>query len=210
MLGAVENRFVVRALALTLSAKITGLLAAGDRIGLFLVSENVYKRFRCLEPSLSSCLDELADGSGARAIFVGVELDGVVVGVTSLVVRVNPRRAGGLNSYGRIDLVIVEPEFRSLRLGHLLVTAALLHLLDTCGSRLYSVSCLAAHPAMERILATLGFARSERENKNYVHEELKLEQVDRLALIDDLGEKMADVLRQTRFRLRQSLGRALG
>ncbi len=207
---AVDNHYVLQSRTPKLSPKVAERIPEGDRLGLVLVDQETYKRFRCLEPSLSSCLDDLSNKAGARTFFVAAELDGVPVGVTSIVVQNNPRRQSPFTSYGRIDLVIVDPEFRSLRIGRLLVTAALLDLLDRFGSQLYSVSCLAAHPAMERILDTIGFTKSQRDKKNYVHEELKLEKIDRSAIIDQLTRGVEESLQQTRFKLRQTLGRAIG
>jgi len=186
-----------------LSSKVSVIASHADRLGVSLVDESVYKRFRCLEPSLTSCVDELVDSSSARTFYVAALLDGVPIAVTSLVVRVNPQHPAGAMAYGRIDLVIVDPRFRGFRIGRLLVTAALLHLLDRCGGQLYSVSCLAAHPAMERILDELGFVRSQRSKKNYVHEELKLDTINRAKLLEDLAYRLGESFRQARFRIRQ-------
>lgn len=191
-----------------ISKTLAELVQDGDRINLTTVSEDTYKRFRCLEPSLASCLDELKNKSHARTFFVAVEIDGQPVAVTSLVVQSNPRRSSPLTAYGRIDLVIVDSEFRSLRLGRLVVTAALLELLEKFGTQLYSVSCLAAHPAIERILDSFGFTKTLRGEKNYVHEEIKLQGDDHIQMRSNLTDALTECLQQSRFHIRQVLGKA--
>ena len=77
--------------------------------------ENIYRRFRNREGTLVSCLD----GSDAKRIFPEFEVlvfrsRGIPCGVVSLAVGTNHQKTDRRNQYGRIDLVIVEEEFRKI------------------------------------------------------------------------------------------------
>ncbi len=98
--------------------------------------------------------------------------------------------------------MIVAPVFRGLGLGKVMVLASLVHILEAFGQRLYSISCLAAHPAIEVILSQVDFDRSVRGEKNFVHEELHIG-MDRRKLVNDLVTATAQASQTANFRCRQ-------
>ncbi len=173
------------------------------RLTLALEDEALYGRFRVLEQSLVSCLDGKPRPTGSSLEILGVHCNLEPAGVVSLVLERNFRKSGAANSFGRIDLVIVPESFRRLGLARLLVFSGILYLLEKYGDRLYSISCLAAHPAIEKILSEVGFASRERPGCNYVHVELKLESVDRRPLIATLLEKTEAAARIAHFKFRK-------
>ncbi len=182
---------------------LVSLFAPYPRLSLSLGKEEIYKRFRCIEPSLVSYHDSK----------LGVEKSGVQVlvahaadspaGVASFLVETNGHRSGPTNQFGRIDLVIVSPECRGLGLGRLLVFAVIIQLLEVYGHSLYSMSCLAAHPAVEKCLEEVGFRGERRSKGQFKHEELRLEALDINDLLSTLASRMSSAMQATNFRLRQ-------
>ena len=167
--------------------------------------EDIYHRFRNREGTLVSCLDD----SSAKRIFPDFEVlvfhsRGIPCGVVSLAVGTNRKKKDRRNQYGRIDLVIVDPEYRRLGISRVLVLAAVRWLLDHFGRTLYSVSCLAAHTAIARIFeADLAATASEREGTNFVHESLTISEETSSQLQKSVTQQLADAVQVTAYRLRQ-------
>lgn len=159
-------------------------------------------RFRVLEPSLVSCLDQLEPRFDTDVRFLAVYLNHQPVGVTSLIVQRNQQETTIRNAYGRIDLVIVNGAFREFRLGRMMVLAALVHMLEAFEQRLYSISCLAAHPAIEAILAGVRFENRDRGDKGCVHTELRTDETDVRKLVNNLVEATAQTARVAAYRCR--------
>lgn len=162
----------------------------------------LFREFRAGEPGLVSLLDE-APETGRFETLVFAHNDHPL-GVLSYLIVDNPRRADRrANRYARIDLVIVKKGVRGLGVSRVLILASLVKLLAESGERLYSISCLAAHPAIAAVLESLGFDPSPREDKGFTHEELRLEAVDRTELASRFTEQLAASLRRAHYRLRQ-------
>jgi GNAT superfamily N-acetyltransferase len=161
----------------------------------------LYRRFRSLEPGLVSCLD----GGGtppATHTILGLHVDGQPGGILSLVMQANRMRPPPADHFGRIDLVIVAPHLRGLGLGRVLVLAGLVHLMEQPLPRLYSISCLAAHAAIARVLESLGFTATERRDRGFVHEELRIDQADTGELIGTWRGELGRALRAAAYRAR--------
>jgi len=163
-----------------------------------------YQRFRSMECGLVSCLDGQTGPDPQRPQVLAIALHDKPVGVVSFLVSTNAYRQSSSDLYGRIDLVIMSSHSRGLGIGRLLVLSAITQLLALYGRRLYSLSSLAAHPAMEVILEGVGFSGEYRQNDNFKHEELQLEGADRNGLITFFREKTAEALQASNFRLRQA------
>ena len=120
-----------------------------------------YQELRAREPQLVSLLDGKPDGGGLEtlALWEGSRLQGAV----SCVVQVNPLRPTAANRFARIDIVVVPAASRGLGLGRVLLAGATAHLLRSQGELLYSISCLAAHPAVAHTLEAMGFAPGARD-----------------------------------------------
>lgn len=183
---------------------LADIFAPFPRMDISLGDDALYKRFRCLEPALVSCLDDCDLNDASKVDYLAVSCEGQPAGVASLVVRTNDRRALPDNMFGRIDLVIVAPNFRGRRLGRLLTLCSIVHLLNRFGPGLYSISCLAAHVAMEKILESVAFIRSERQDSNFVHEELSLDHATWRKARSDMQTEAIAAARAADFRIRQS------
>ncbi len=168
------------------------------------VDMDVYQRFRSMESGLVSCLDGQTGSDRQTPQVLAITLDDEPVGVVSFLVSTNVHKPSSSNLYGRIDLVVMSSQFRGLGIGRLLVLSVITQLLAVYGRRLYSLSSLAAHPAMEVILEGVGFDGEYRQKDNFKHEELRLEEADRSALLTFFGEKTAEALQASNFRLRQA------
>ncbi|MCH8881680.1 MAG: GNAT family N-acetyltransferase [Planctomycetes bacterium] len=175
-----------------------------QRLKVRFVDLEVYQRFRSMECGLVSCLDGQTGPDPQRPQVLAIALHDKPVGVVSFLVSTNAYKQSSSNLYGRIDLVIMSSHSRGLGIGRLLVLSAITQLLALYGRRLYSLSSLAAHPAMEVILEGVGFSGEYRQNDNFKHEELQLEDADRNGLITFFREKTAEALQASNFRLRQA------
>ncbi len=182
---------------------IGAALAEFARIEIAEAEDALYSSFRRREPQLVSCLDADGGGNSKRPAILAAYLDGTPTGVASWVRFRNDCRKEKANLYARIDLVIVSNDFRGLGIARLLTLAALMHMIDTHGERLYSISCLAAHPAMEAILEQLGFAGEIRAGHNFKHESIRVDQLDINAWGERLAELLASAGRVTNYRLRR-------
>ncbi len=179
------------------------LFANHPRLGLAYGEDSIYRQFRCIEPTLVSCLDG-DSGAEKRGLEVFVLREGGKPrGVLSFTVGVNKYRHTSPNKFARIDLVIVDKDCRKLGYARLLIFATLLHLLKTYGGNLYSISCLAAHKAIEKTLEKLDFSGDRREEMGFKHEELKLESLKHEDLAGKFYDMTADWLHVVNFRLRQ-------
>ncbi len=179
------------------------LMSGCDAIRLAAADQPLYRRFRSLEPGLVSCLDD-QQPPDARLDILSVELFGAAAGVCSFVVRTNRHKPDGRNRYGRVDLVIVERQARGLELGRLLTLAGVVQMLADHGEQLYSISCLAAHPAIAHILESVGFKPDDQRDDTYCHEQLALDDPSQLfALRTKMLDATAAAAQACNFRIRQ-------
>ena len=162
---------------------------------------DAYQELRAREPQLVSLVDGKPDAGDLEALVLweGPRLQGAV----SYVVQVNPRRPTDANRFARIDIVVVPFASRGLGLGHVLLAAATAYLLRSQGELLYSISCLAAHPAVAHTLEAMGFVPGARDHLHYVHEELRLERSQGPALAARFCGEAAAALRRASYALRQ-------
>lgn len=171
--------------------------------------QEIYQHFRVLEPQLVSVLDEVP--LRPEPDILVLRLEGHPAGVTSFLVETNVQRPAPPRKYARIDLVITEPDARGLGVGRLMLLSVLIHLLETEGTNLYSISCLAAHPAIEHVLGQLDFGEKpsadhglHAEAQQYKHMEIRLDQ----STLEDYKRKVlvktSEALRVINYRLRQS------
>lgn len=181
----------------TIRSALTGF----ERIRIEEADEALFSRFRTLAPQLVSCLD--GDGDARRPNVLAAYIDGTPAGVATWVARRNACRKVKANLYARIDLVIVAESHRRLGIARLLTLSTLVHLADTHGERLYSVSCLAAHQAMEVILEELGFTGEVRPGQHFKHESIRVDQSDFSAWGRHLAELLGSAARMTNYRIRQ-------
>ena len=144
----------------------------------FTVEENdldQYGRMRALEPGLVSSVP--TDQTNALHI-LGLHHRGQGLGAVTFFCLDNRLRKPKGSRYGRVDLVITDPAVRGLGVGRLLVACALLRLFDRNPGCIYSVSCLAAHAAIAKVLDKIGFEHRYMPERNYSHEEYRLRTPD--------------------------------
>lgn len=192
----------VTPVAKPLSLQLASIVRPFPPLAFGWADEALFRRFRSLDPTLVSCLDSHSGDRSTEEEYLVVTCNEVPTGLVSLVTRENRRRPPASSLYTRIDLVIVEKRFRRLGLARLIVLASIVHAVKVRGSRLYSISCLAADPAIERILLPIGFASSQRNNRTFVHQELKLGHVSRDTLVDRLMTDATAAARIATYRLR--------
>lgn len=145
-----------------------------------------YQRLRIVESALVSCFDDPSQFDEKKLQVLTLHKGKDVLGVTSFGVFSNSKRAGASNLYARIDLVITEKRWRNLGVARALVIAVLVYVLEIYGKRLYSISCLAAHERVVRILENLSFVGENRDEKGFKHEKLDLEAIDRKGYLEKL------------------------
>lgn len=153
-----------------------------------------------------SIVDGMAGEDAGALDALVLSRENTTVGTVSYLVRENPHKSGKRNRFARIDLVITVERYRTLGAGRALLLCVIVHLLRSWGERLYSISCLAAHPAVEKTLENLGFESEAKENLNYVHEELKLEGRDSEALAEHFAGLADAALKKLNYNLRQRDG----
>lgn len=185
------------------SPMVAGLLADMPRLELGWCSEATFRRFRSFEVALVALADDANSSHRIVTHLMQATIDRQPAAVISWLVDENPVHARPRNRYARIDLVITDPSFRGLGLARLLVIGALHELLESRGAELYSISCLAAHKAIERILEDLGFSDRPRGDKNYTHEEMRLDDEAAEAFGTSLPGHFSTAARLVRYRLRQ-------
>ena len=184
--------------------ELVDLFRRYPRLQLTRGDEAAYQRFRCREPNLVSYLDEHGSGGGrCRLQVLVLRAQGQPVGTVSFIVETNRYRPSQANKFARIDLVMVDPSARGLGFGRLLILCVITYLLRAHGKGLYSISCLAAHAAVEKSLQELAFAGRPKKDENFRHMELKLEALDLDRLARQLAQKTATRLQAINFHLRQ-------
>ncbi len=188
-----------------LSRRVAALFRPYPKLSLTLGDESSFRRFRSLEPSLISCVDEHTGTEKPQIRYLVVHAENVPAGVLSLVVQANARRPTGACLFARIDLVIVRECYRDLGLGKLLVLSSIVHAVDVYADRLYSISCLAAHGAIAKILERVGFTRTQRVNRNFIHEELRLDPGNIAELTERFVVEARAAAQAANFRVHQRL-----
>ena len=186
---------------MTISSELVDLFESFPNLELTLGNLATYNRFRCHEPGLVSCLDDSEEKQEPEVLVI--EEKNKPLGVLSLVVKKNKYKAYPANQYARIDLVIVNKNSRSRGIGRLLIFCAITYLLRTRGNRIYSISCLAAHKAVEKVLKDLSFQEHQGQDKNFWQGAFQLEGLDTEELTRRFAEQTSLCLKMTNFRLRQ-------
>jgi len=165
-------------------------------------TQDTLSRYRAKEPGLVSSARDEGDVK-----VVLLEYAGAPQGVVSFFLETNTHRATRDDMFARIDLVIVPGSNRGHGVARALVLCVLGYLLSRCADRLYSVSCLAAHDAIEKILRDEGFVTRAVPDQQYTHAELALTGQSRNRLRDQMTGSAARALRALNYHLRQREGR---
>lgn len=163
----------------------------------------VYREFRPLEPELVAYHDRLAQTERVDFGVLSIRAGESTLGVGSYVAEANKQKPRPANRYARIDVIIVNPGFRGLGVGRAVILCVAIHLLETYGTRLYSISTLAAHPAVERVVEQLGFLPQRREHDGFTRESLELTGRDAAALAREYRQRLEAGLQALNYRLRQ-------
>ena len=155
------------------------------------------------EPHLgSSYNDDPEKGQGIFDVLC-LYYKGAQVASLSFFVEKNKMKRQEPDHFARIDIVIVENEFRRLGLGKLLVFTAIKYLLDRWSARIYSISCLAAHDAMAKILDGIGFHAEQRPEENFIRATISFDEVNQDEFSALINSRLEDSIQLVRYRLRQ-------
>jgi len=160
-------------------------------------------RYRAIEPGLVSGANE----DTPVEVFV-LEYDDEQLGVTSFFVQTNHYRKEHANLYARIDLVIVPKRHRGIGVARALMLCALVYLIKVYKNRLYSISCLAAHKAIEKILQDLQFKAKAVEGKNFVQEELEVTRNSCERILLKFNHEADLALKTVNYHFRQEQGKS--
>lgn len=152
----------------------------------------------------SSYKEDTEEGKGTYDV-VCLYYEDQVMGSLSFFLEKNEIRAekGKADHFARIDIVIVEKEFRNIGVGKLLVFTTIKYLLDRWGQGIYSISCLAAHAAMAKILEQVGFESEQRASEDFRRETISFGDDGIEAFSAFIDERVSGSMQLTRYRLRQ-------
>lgn len=189
------------------NVELESIFAPFPRFQLKSRQTEVYRRFRILAPTLTSILDDAPAASSRNSDMLALYDRGEAVGVASFCLVKNGARKSGAGEFARIDLVITHPSCRGKGYGRLLLLSALTYLLEKSGDRLYSISCLAAHPAIAKVLEDLGFNGERREGRDFKLETLNLGSGDGARRLKEYSGKLAAHLKIVDYRARQGAKR---
>jgi len=182
-----------------LERALTAVTEPATRMG----TESEFRRFRSLESSLVSVLDHESSAPDRATFYVISAVGSEDAALASFVLETNPRRPPESDVYGRVDLVITSDAFRSLGLAKVIVLAGIQQMMLRLGGRLYSISCLAAHVAIEKILLDLGFEGDRREERGFRHLSIRLDDERSQDMPMKIEERLNAALRVAKYRIRQ-------
>ena len=174
------------------------LFATHPRLVLRWGTQDILRRYRAQEPRLVS---SARDGSDVKVVLL--EYDGALLGVASFFLETNARRATADNLFARVDLVIVPGSNRRRGVARALVLCVLTYLLGVHGDRLYSISCLAAHDAIVKILRDQGLQTRSVPERHFTHAELPITGQTRAGMRDRIARDAERALQAVNYRLRQ-------
>ena len=178
--------------------ELDALVATHSRMRLWWGTQDILRLYHAREPELvSSAIDE----SDVQVVLL--EYNSSVLGIASFFLQTNARRAIPDNRFARVDLVIVPGSNRRRGVARALVLCALTYLVDVHGDRLYSISCLAAHDAIVKILRDLGWQTRAVPERRFTHAELPLTAQTRGGVRDRLARDAARALQTVNYRLHQ-------
>jgi GNAT superfamily N-acetyltransferase len=159
------------------------------------------RRLRALEPGLVS---SIPPDHQKELKVLGLYHQDQALGAVSFFCLANAQRKTKSNRFGRIDLVIADPAFRGHGVGRLLILCSLLHLFDEYHGRIYSISCLAAHVAVKKVLEDMGFISRQKGDENFTHEEFPIGSLDEeTALRGQVQSRAEENARSVNYRLTQ-------
>ena len=155
------------------------------------------------EPHLGSSYNDNPQQKNGLFDVLGLHYNGAQVASLSFFIEKNKMKRQEPNHFARIDIVIVEKEFRRLGLGKILVFTAIKYLLDRWGARIYSISCLAAHDAIAKILDDIGFHAEQRPEENFIRETISFSEIDQGEFSSLINTRIEGSIQLVKYRLRQ-------
>ena len=156
------------------------------------------------EPQLGSSYNDDPQQKNGLFDVLGLHYNGAQVASLSFFIEKNKmKKRDEPDHFARIDIVIVEKEFRRLGLGKILVFTAIKYLLDRWGARIYSISCLAAHDAMAKILDDIGFHTEQRPDEDFIRKTITFSEVDQDEFSTLIDTRLEGSIQLANYRLRQ-------
>lgn len=161
-----------------------------------------FTQFRAYAPQLVSCYDEQSKKALTPSLLV-LYWDKMPIGALSYLIQQNSYRKSPRDHYARIDLVIVPESYEGNGLSFLLVSCAQLFFLESLPHKIYSISCLAAHPAIAHVLKSYGFQPKGQNDKNFVEYEQVVSDENALKIKKSAIESACERAQVVHYRLRQ-------
>ncbi|MEE9259429.1 MAG: GNAT family N-acetyltransferase [Nitrospinaceae bacterium] len=190
-------------MTLSIQPELVDLFAPYPYLDLFHGDLETYQQLRFHEPGLVSYLDDKPETDEQCFKVLVLHHKGEPVGCVSIVILTNELREGPSKEYTRIDLVIVRNEWQDCGAGRLMILCALVFLFRNFRDRLYSISSLAAHGAVKKVLEDCFFKGRPQEERGFTHEELKLEEINLDEVFRELADKTEKQVKIVDFRFRQ-------
>ncbi len=188
-----------------MTSELTDLFDPFPSLNLSKANKALYKSFSYTEPQLVSLADNSTENCEQEVLVLH---ENEPLGMVSVVIQDNNRKASLPNKYARLDLVIVDKKYRNLGIGRLLMVCSLVYLLRTRSKQLYSISCLAAHQSVEKNLKQLSFTGSEKKEKNFWQGSIDLESKNPESLLEYYLKFSKNCLQWTAYKLNQKIKQA--
>lgn len=187
--------------------ELSTLLDAYPHVRIHFGQKDDFTKFRTYAPQLVSCFDNAQKDLEQPQLLV-FHWKEQPLGVLSFFIEHNQYKTSSLNHYARIDLVIVPQQFEGFGIASVLIYAALVYFLNAHAARLYSISCLAAHPAVAHILETkCGFQPKKEKVDDYTEYALQIDEGQATTYHAEAYQRAEESVMQCAYRIRQDLER---
>jgi len=181
------------------------ILKGYDQLNIKLNDEEVFNELSLTEPTLVSSFSKnsnIEQRYETLIIYYGEHL----VGGISFFIAKNNMRKNKSNLYGRIDTVIAPKRFRKNGISRALILFAIHYINLTFGARLYSISCLAAHDAISRVLEGLQFSDIRNEEENFTRQSISFDTIDHENYANLIDEYLKRASHQINYKLHKLVG----
>ena len=185
---------------ITSQTKLKEIINEYDKLKIELDNDEVFSKVRSSEPALVSSFTSKPTIDQKLETIV-ITYDGCHVGGISFFTYKNEMRKNDRNLYSRIDIVVVPRLYQGLGISKMLILLAIQHLNLTYDKRMYSISCLAAHKAIEKVLEGLEFIGTQDEDKNFKRESISFDDIDYNAFKLMIDKNISSVIHKVNYNL---------
>ncbi|OIQ17867.1 MAG: hypothetical protein BM556_10600 [Bacteriovorax sp. MedPE-SWde] len=129
-----------------------------------------------------------------------------LIGAISFFVAKNEMRKVKNNLYERIDIVVVPKRFRGNGISKALVLLAIHYCNISFGNRIYSISCLAAHEAISRVLDGLNFRCNRGNDENFSRHSIYFDPSESQEYAKLIEENLKSAIHRINYKLHKEIG----